>query len=305
MDQGPDMKQGPVVSVIMNCYNGEKYLAEAIDSVLTQSYQDWEVIFWDNQSTDKSAEIFRSYADPRLKYFYAPKHTWLYEARNCAIEKASGEFIAFLDVDDWWLPSKLEKQIPLFSDPEVGFVCSNYWIKNEKKKKQWQALKGGIPTGWVLDELLKSYFVGLLTLVVRRSALVTLEYPCDSRYHVIGDLDLVVRLSVNWKLDWIPEPTAVCRKHENNGLIRHRSRHLHELECWIDEMSNVDAIRSSPSFHVLRLNYTYQKAIYQILLANKKAAFHLSRDLPRGRLKFRVWTALLLPASVLQRFRSD
>ena len=63
----------PLVSILMNCFNGEKFLREAVDSVLAQTYQNWEVIFWDNQSTDKSAEIFKSYSDPRLKYFYAPK----------------------------------------------------------------------------------------------------------------------------------------------------------------------------------------------------------------------------------------
>ena len=85
----PPGKQ-PLVSVIMNCYDGEKYLTEAIDSVLAQTYQNWEIVFWDNQSTDRSAEIIKSYTDPRVKYFYAPKHTWLYEERNYAIEKASG-----------------------------------------------------------------------------------------------------------------------------------------------------------------------------------------------------------------------
>src|SRR5690349_15614731 len=108
----------PLVSVIMNCFNGEKYLRHAIDSVLSQSYKNFEIIFWDNQSTDRSAEIFKSYTDTRLKYFYAPKHTWLYEARNYAIQKASGQFIAFLDSDDWWETHKLEKQISLFEDPE-------------------------------------------------------------------------------------------------------------------------------------------------------------------------------------------
>ena len=97
----------PLVSVIMNCYNGEKYLKEAIDSVCAQTYENWEIIFWDNQSADQSAKIFQSYNDPRLKYHYAPIHTFLYEARNNAIEKARGEFIAFLDVDDWWYSEKL------------------------------------------------------------------------------------------------------------------------------------------------------------------------------------------------------
>ena len=88
----------PLVSILMNCFNGEKYLKQAIDSVLAQTYRNWEIIFWDNQSTDGSAEIFTSYRDSRLKYFYAPEHTRLYEARNCALEKAEGELIAFLDL---------------------------------------------------------------------------------------------------------------------------------------------------------------------------------------------------------------
>ena len=300
------MKQVPLVSILMNCFNGEKYVREAIESVLTQTYQNWEIIFWDNQSTDRSAEIFKSYVDPRLKYYYAPKHTWLYEARNYAIEKAKGDFIAFLDVDDWWLASKLQKQIPLFSDPEVGFVCSNYMLKNERKKKQREALKGVIPTGWVLNELLKTYFVGLLTLVVRRSALATLDYPCNPRYHVIGDLDLVVRLSLNWKLGCIQESTAVCRKHESNETIKHRNRHLNELETWIQEMSDVDAIRSCENYYFLKNNYEYQKAIYKILVANnKKEALRLSHDLPWGKLKLRLWVALFLPAFVFKRLKND
>ena len=102
------MSAEPLVSILMNCYNGEKYLREALDSILAQTYKNWELIFWDNQSTDKSVEIFKSYADERLKYFYAPTHTLLYEARNYAIEKASGEFYAFINVDDWWEKEKLE-----------------------------------------------------------------------------------------------------------------------------------------------------------------------------------------------------
>ena len=118
----------PLVSVVINCFNGEKYLREALDSVITQTYKNWEIIFWDNKSTDKSAEIFKSYKASRLKYYCASSHAnILYEARNYALKKANGDFIAFLDVDDWWLPNKLEKQIPLFNDPDVGLVYGNLW----------------------------------------------------------------------------------------------------------------------------------------------------------------------------------
>ena len=84
----------PLVSIIMNCYNGESFLHESIKSVLSQTYENWELIFWDNRSNDKSAEIFKSYNDKRFKYYYTSKHTLLSEARNEAIKRASGEFIA-------------------------------------------------------------------------------------------------------------------------------------------------------------------------------------------------------------------
>ena len=90
----------PLVSVIMNCHNGEKYLEESIQSVISQTYDNWELIFWDNRSEDKSSEIFKKYQDKRFKYFYANKHTSLYEARNLAIQKSTGDFISFLDTDD-------------------------------------------------------------------------------------------------------------------------------------------------------------------------------------------------------------
>ena len=105
------MHNKPLVSIIMNCYNGELYLKKALESVLSQTYTNWELIFWDNQSQDKSEKIFKTYKDKRFKFYKSSDHTVLYEARNKAIQKSSGELIAFLDVDDFWLSSKLEKQI--------------------------------------------------------------------------------------------------------------------------------------------------------------------------------------------------
>ena len=127
----------PLVSIIINCYNGEKFLQECIKSILSQNYKNWEIIFWDNQSKDKSAEIFKSYNDERFKYFYAEKHTSLYKARNLAIRKANGELIAFIDVDDIWEKNKLELQVPLFNDSKISLVYSNLWLlKNRSKSKE-------------------------------------------------------------------------------------------------------------------------------------------------------------------------
>ena len=109
-------KNYPLVSVIMNCYNGETYLADAVNSILSQTYKNFEVIFWDNQSNDNSAFIYKGFKDKRLKYYYAKKYTSLYQARNLAIKKARGKLIAFLDTDDTWLKDKLSSQIEKFKN---------------------------------------------------------------------------------------------------------------------------------------------------------------------------------------------
>ena len=130
----------PLVSILMNCYNGEKFLEEAINSVLAQTYKNWELIFWDNQSTDQSAYILKSYNDPRLKYFLAPEHTDLGGGRAEAFQYLTGEFIAILDTDDIWLPQKLEKQVPLFEDPEIGIVISDTFFLMKKQKKRFTVI---------------------------------------------------------------------------------------------------------------------------------------------------------------------
>ena len=132
----------PLVSIIMNCFNGETYMNESIKSVLSQTYENWELIFWDNQSIDSSAKIFKSYEDKRFEYFYANEHSTLYKARNLAIERSKGDFIAFLDTDDLWDKNKLKLQMHYFNNPEVGVVFSNLWmLKKDTKKKNCTQIK--------------------------------------------------------------------------------------------------------------------------------------------------------------------
>ena len=114
------------MSVIINCFNGDRYLNYCIRSVLNQTYKNWEIIFWDNVSRDRSKEIFKSFKDKRLKYFYTSKKVSLYVSRNAAINKARGNFIAFLDVDDIWYPNKLKLQLKKFSDEKVGLVYGKF-----------------------------------------------------------------------------------------------------------------------------------------------------------------------------------
>jgi len=293
----------PLVSILMNCYNGEKYLREALESVVAQTYQNWELIFWDNQSTDRSAEILKSYEEPRFRYFYAPRHTILYEARNYALEQAQGEFIAFLDVDDWWKPEKLEKQVPLFDDPEIGIVSGNFCFVNERKNTKRDWINWSVPTGRVLNDLLSHCFVGLLTLMVRRSAIDQLDYPMDPRYHIIGDFDLVIRLAVNWKLDFISEPVAFYRWHGKNESIVYSERELSELGNWYSEMKEHPIISIQPGFRVIHDRVNYLKGMRMVSERNRLGAYTVWRSLQWSQLKSKLFVAMILPLPVLKLLR--
>jgi glycosyltransferase involved in cell wall biosynthesis len=292
-------KKKPSVSIIMNAFNGEKYLREALDSVLKQSYANWELIFWDNQSTDKSSEIFLSYDDDRLKYFYAPSHTPLYEARNYAVEKSEGEFLAFLDVDDWWLPTKLEQQLSLFVDQEVGLVYSNFYWKNEIKGIEYIAHKQQLPSGFVLEDILQNYVVGLLTIIVRRVAYEQVKPGFNPIYNIIGDFDFAIRLSENWKFAAIQSPTAYCRWHGGNLQISEEWQHLDELEQWVELMNENHIISQKLEFQQFINKVNRMRSVFEAKKGNYLYALK-NLFLVSGLInKIKILVAIILPSKIL------
>jgi glycosyltransferase involved in cell wall biosynthesis len=291
----------PLVTILMNCYNGEQYLRKAIDSVLAQSWQNWEVIFWDNQSTDASAEIFQSYDDPRLRYLRAPDHTLLYVARGLALEHARGEFIAFLDVDDTWEPEKLAWQMPLFDNAKVAIVCSNFWIESVQKNRRWPARRLQPQQGAVLDRLLKDYFVGLVTLVVRRSALTSIGRTFG-QYNIIGDFDVVVRLAETWDLAYVHEPLAVYRLHGGNLSTQDREKHIFELRSWITEMETQSQLTKRPAFGSVRQKLSYLEAMSRLLAHDRVGALRHLRSVAPWQ-AFRLIAGVLMPLELLHKLR--
>jgi len=119
------MSKYPLITVIINCYNGAEFLDTAVTSVLQQTYQFWELIFWDNQSTDNSYDMVATYNDKRIKLYRSPTHTTLAKARYEALLYARGDWTGFLDVDDVWHPRKLEFQINLLNtkySPDTSLI---------------------------------------------------------------------------------------------------------------------------------------------------------------------------------------
>ena len=228
------MSKKSLVSIIVNCHNGEKYLENCLKSIFSQTHKDWEIIFWDNFSTDNSKKILEKFSDKRIKYFHANKFTSLYEARNLAIEKAEGEYISFLDTDDLWINDKIEKQIHfLQKNKQFKIVYSNYYVLEENKNKKYIQHKKSLPSGSITQKLLDYYSLGILTVFLETSLFQ--KYKFKKNYNVIGDFDFFINLSENFEIASIQEPLAFYRVHDSNFSRKEIKIYIRELTEWIQE----------------------------------------------------------------------
>ena len=117
-----------LVSIIMPSYNTAKYISDSIESVIAQTYTDWELIIVDDCSTDDSLKVIRSFNDARIVVLQNEKNSGAAISRNYALREAKGKWIAFLDSDDMWTPEKLEKQIRFMKDNNYSFTFTDYRI---------------------------------------------------------------------------------------------------------------------------------------------------------------------------------
>ena len=156
------------VSVIVNCHNGQEYLNKCISSILNQKYENLEIIFYDNFSNDRSKEIILGFDDKRIKYFYSNNKSSLYQARNKALEHASGEIIAFLDVDDWWDKNYLNSRKDVFNNKNYDIFYNNVFMFYENKKKYVKYKNYHLPSGKISNSLSKDYFIIISGLMVRK-----------------------------------------------------------------------------------------------------------------------------------------
>ncbi len=158
------------VSVIIPAYNAERYIAEAVDSVLAQTWPDVECIVVDDGSTDRTSDIVKRYGD-RVKYFYQ-KNAERSAARNRGITESSGAFIAFLDADDYIAPKKVEEQITfLDTHPECDVVYSRVLYFRDKGSRSFHEINRPSLTGDILDKLLYRNFINLSSPLLRRAVI--------------------------------------------------------------------------------------------------------------------------------------
>ncbi len=224
--------KNPLVSVVMNCYNGEKFLEQSLKSLKGQTYKNWELIFFDNNSKDRSLAILNSFKDKRFRIFKLKKLINLYHARKLAIEKTKGKYVSFLDVDDLWSSNKLKHQVRfLQKNKKYKFCYSNYFIK---KKFESDKIKYNyhLNSGKITQNLLNNYSIGILTVFMEKSLLIKNNFK--AKYNIIGDFDLFLKISLSKNIAYIKNPLATYRLHDNNYSIKNLKQYVKELEDWLN-----------------------------------------------------------------------
>jgi glycosyltransferase involved in cell wall biosynthesis len=208
----------PVVSVIIPTFNREKFLGKAIQSVLAQSFPDFEIIIVDDGSTDETAEVVKSFPADRLQYVYQPNRGRS-NARNHALRLARGRYIAFLDSDDLYLPGKLELQVNyLDCHPDVGMVYTSAYCIDESGNQLEYQYKAKT-SGRIYRDV--AFFVPvtitLPTVMVRRDVFDKVG-NFDESMERFEDTDMWRRIAKWFLVDAIPTPTCYLRTHHGNAL---------------------------------------------------------------------------------------
>lgn len=162
------MKQDPLISVITPAYNAERFIGDTIDSVLDQTFANWEMVIVDDRSTDNTTTIVEEYRkrDNRIKLIVLEKNSGSAVARNTAMENAKGRYIAFLDSDDRWLPEKLEKQLRFMQEKDIAFSFTTY-VRILEDGTKTNAVSS-TPESVNYDDLMKRCVIGCLTVMLDR-----------------------------------------------------------------------------------------------------------------------------------------
>ena len=159
------------VSIIVPVYNAENFLHRTVDSILAQTYENWELLLADDCSTDQSRDIMKSYTDERIHCFYCEKNSGPAGARNLALRHASGQYVAFLDADDFWLPQKLEKQISFMKKGNYPFSFTSYEFADANAVRSGTVAHAPERVGY--KEILRSSTIAPSTAVLDRNQINT------------------------------------------------------------------------------------------------------------------------------------
>lgn len=302
-----------IVSIIIPVYNIEKYIKSAIDSALTQTYKDIEVIVVDDGSTDGVKKVLEPYIkSKKIRYVYQD-NKGLAGARNSGIKIAKGEFIAFLDADDIFLPEKIERQVDyLKRNPDCGVCYSDayhFWDEEPDRllKLNYKYYSGAD----VLPRLLEKHFIAPSSVMLRKSVFDRCGV-FDESLKRSEDLEFFLRLAYNGvQICFLPEILAKLRLRREGSLQGLKSQpqlklsNLKIIENLNDKMSAAERLKFKMKLHLAE--YRFKAALAYLLTGNKKESRKFLLEAWKGNyslfaivLSF-LFLLLILPSFFIQR----
>jgi len=202
------------VSVVIPAYNSARYIAQTIESVLKQSYRPFEIIVVDDGSTDDTRSVLEKYRDWII--YIHQENAGEPAARNTGIRQARGDFIAFLDADDLWLPDKLKFQMDYFEKhPEVALVYSDMKLFDEtgivhQSVKEWLGMSP--PCGYIFPELFTETLFGSGTVFFRKACVDQVGF-FDESFLVGSDYEMWLRMARHFEFGYVDKPLLMYRHH--------------------------------------------------------------------------------------------
>jgi len=251
------MVKTPKVSVIIPTYNQAKFIDKAIESVLKQSYQDFEIIVINDGSTDNTEEIVKNYSDFRIRYIYQANNVGVSEARNTGIRASQGDYIALLDSDDEFLPERLMKQVQILQNKssEIGVVCS--WSYNIDEKGNYIS-KRCLPKkdGYIYEDLLSTNPISVPTVLIRKECFEKVGL-FDNLLDGQEDWDMWIRMAKCYQFALIKVPLAKRRIHPNRISYDLERKNVTASRIIKKYMSELKVRHSIHSSHYLYIGFRF------------------------------------------------
>jgi len=229
-----DKAKNPTVSVIIPTYNRAYLVGRAIKSILNQTYLDFEIIIIDDGSEDNTDEVVNNFSDNRIRYIKLEKNTGAAAARNRGINEAKGDFIAFQDSDNEWLPEKLKKQMDIFEKlpSNIGVLYSKVLRIKGDEKTLIPSDKIMKKEGDLYEDLIKKNFIDLPTAIVRKECLEKIGL-FDESLPRLQDWELWIKISNKYHFKYIDEP-LVNAYHMKDSLTGSPKFYCIALEIILD-----------------------------------------------------------------------
>lgn len=290
----------PTVSINLCCYNSEKYLRETLESIVHQTYKDWELIIINDGSTDSTESIVQEYIDAGYPIIYHyQQNKGLSYSRNKALELSGGDYIALIDHDDLWLPEKLAKQVIAMQKNEDHVLCYAGVIEIDHMGRELRRYNLKNYSGYMFEILLRQFNINVPTAFLRKTILQKSGLRFDERVSASEEYCLFMQLAVNHKFLVLPDILAKYRIHDEALTAKSISKWADEREYTLNLICNDNAgieKKYPVEFKEAYARARYYRVRYYVSIGNKlKAIALLSQNLLTNWRYMILFIILLLP----------